>query len=112
MTEFEQEIYDNPILVYCNWSFDKSYHLRLADLIEVVSEFNIEHSPFYLRIFNETPPRLVRYFIESNNLDDAPLREIYNILNTNYSVRLNNDFWEQYENADMAAIYDNQQLQQ
>ena len=78
----------HPLLTYCNWSHDRSRHISELTLKDMLSRFQDRYIPFYLRIINETPRRVVDSFIEQEHLDSHILEEIYQTLdNRGFDLR-------------------------
>lgn len=65
-----------PLLTYCNWSYSSDYHIDLNMLKSILNSFNREYIPFYLRIFNETPSRVVEAFLEQYQISKSSLQSI------------------------------------
>jgi hypothetical protein len=65
-----------PLLIYCNWSYSSDYHIDLNTLTNILHSFNHEYIPFYLRIFNETPSRVVETFLEQYQISKTSLQSI------------------------------------
>lgn len=65
-----------PLLTYCNWSYSSDYHIDLNTLKNILHSFNQEYIPFYLRIFNETPSRVVETFLEEYQISKTSLQSI------------------------------------
>jgi hypothetical protein len=65
-----------PLLTYCNWSYSSDYHIDLNTLKNILHSFNQEYIPFYLRIFNETPRRVVEAFLEQYQISKSSLESI------------------------------------
>jgi len=77
-----------PLLTYCNWSYAPDYHIDLNTLKNILSLFNDEYIPYYLRIFNETPYRVVEAFLEQYEISKSSLESIYqNLLNNGFKVK-------------------------
>ena len=71
---------ETPLLTYCNWSYSSEYHIDLETLKNILHSFNSEYIPFYLRIFNETPIRVVEAFLEQYQISKSSLEIIVNSL--------------------------------
>ncbi len=65
-----------PLLTYCNWSYSSDYHIDLNTLKNILHSFNQAYIPFYLRIFNETPRRVVETFLEQYQISKGSLQSI------------------------------------
>jgi len=65
-----------PLLTYCNWSYASEYHIDLNTLENILQSFNEEYIPYYLRIFNETPRRVVETFLEQYQISKSSLHSI------------------------------------
>jgi len=79
-----------PLLTYCNWSYSSEYHIDLNTLQNILRFFNHKYIPFYLRIFNETPSRVVEAFLEQYQISKNSLEFIYNSLIYNgFKVKIN-----------------------
>ncbi len=77
-----------PLLTYCNWSYASEYHIDLNSLKNILYSFNREYIPFYLRIFNETPSRVVESFLEQYQISKSSLESISQSLEENgFKVR-------------------------
>ena len=72
-----------PLLTYCNWSYTSDYHIDLNTLKSILNSFNREYIPFYLRIFNETPSRVVEAFLEQYQISKSSLQSISQSLEEN-----------------------------
>jgi len=72
-----------PLLTYCNWSYSSEYHINLETLKNILYSFNSEYIPFYLRIFNETPSRVIEAFLEQYHISKSSLQVIANSLESN-----------------------------
>lgn len=72
-----------PLLTYCNWSYTSDYHIDLNTLKSILNSFNQEYIPFYLRIFNETPSRVVESFLEQYQISKSSLESISQSLEEN-----------------------------
>ena len=72
-----------PLLTYCNWSYSSEYHINLETLKNILHSFNSEYIPFYLRIFNETPSRVIEAFLEQYQISKSSLQAIANSLESN-----------------------------
>ena len=79
---------NRKFLAFCNWSFAKEKHLKEQEALVLFDSFNIEKSPFYVRVFNEMPRIVLEDFISRNNIDKNKVLNIYNnlILHTSYRV--------------------------
>jgi hypothetical protein len=66
-----------PLLTYCNWSYAHEYHIDLDSLKDILHSFNQEYIPYYLRIFNETPSRVVNAFLEQYKISKSSLESIF-----------------------------------
>jgi hypothetical protein len=85
------DLNNNPnikFLAFCNWSFVKEKHLKEKEALTLFDNFEIEKSPFYVRIFNEMPKTVLNDFITRNNIDKNKVLNIYKnlIQNTSYKV--------------------------
>ena len=77
-----------PLLTYCNWSYALNYHIDLDTLKEILHSFNQEYIPYYLRIFNETPSRVVKAFLEQYEISKSSLESIYNnLLDSGFKIK-------------------------
>jgi hypothetical protein len=74
--EQENQYKTSPLLTYCNWSYSSDYHIDLNTLKNILHSFNHEYIPFYLRIFNETPRRVVEAFLEQYQISKSSLESI------------------------------------
>ena len=79
---------NRKFLAFCNWSFTKEEHLKEQEALKLFDSFEIEKSPFYVRIFNEMPRIVLEDFISRNNIDKNKVLNIYNnlILHTSYRI--------------------------
>lgn len=79
---------NRKFLAFCNWSFIKEKHLKEQEALKLFDSFEIEKSPFYVRVFNEMPRIVLEDFISRNNIDKNKVLNIYNnlILHTSYRV--------------------------
>ena len=69
-----------PLLTYCNWSYSFDYHIDLNTLKSILDSFHQEYIPFYLRIFNKTPSRVVEAFLEQYQISKSSLESIFQSL--------------------------------
>jgi len=65
-----------PLLTYCNWSYAPNYHIDLETLKNILQSFNQKYISFYLRIFNETPSRVIEAFLEQYKIPKSSLEAI------------------------------------
>ena len=79
---------NRKFLAFCNWSFIKEKHLKEQEALKLFDSFEIEKSPFYVRVFNEMPRTILEDFISRNNIDRDKVLNIYNnlILHTSYRI--------------------------
>ncbi len=83
-----QESNFSPLLTYCNWSYAPDYHIDLETLKEILRSFNQEYIPYYLRIFNETPSRAIKAFLEEYGISKSSLESISNnLLDSGFKVK-------------------------
>ena len=80
---------NRKFLVFCNWSFVKEKHLKEQEALVLFDSFNIEKSPFYVRVFNEMPRTVLEDFITHNNIDKSKVINIHKELKQNTSYRVN-----------------------
>ena len=80
---------NRKFLAFCNWSFIKEKHLKEQEALKLFDSFEIEKSPFYIRIFNEMPRAVLDDFISRNNISKEKVLNIYNNLLLNTSFRIN-----------------------
>lgn len=92
----ETELDDNPILTYCNWNYDRKYHLTSKELKSILKKFDRSKIPYYIKIFNETPVSTIQYFIDNNNLTDNDLKVIWSKVANLRGIRLRANFWKEY----------------
>ena len=83
---------NRKFLAFCNWSFIKEKHLKEQEALVLFDSFNIEKSPFYVRIFNEMPRSILEKFVERNNIDKNKIKSIYSELKDKTSYKI-----EEYE---------------
>ena len=77
-----------PLLTYCNWSYAPDYHIDLTTLQNILRSFNQEYIPYYLRIFNETPYKVVEAFLEQYEISKKSLEAIYyKLLENGFKVK-------------------------
>ena len=82
------DISDNPLLTYCNWSYNHIYHIDLDTLKIILTSFDKAYIPFYLRIFNETPAELLESFTSQYNISKSSLLDIRKILiNSGFRIK-------------------------
>jgi len=82
-----------PLLTYCNWSYAPNYHIDLETLKNILQSFNQKYIPFYLRIFNETPSRVVEAFLEQYQISKSSLQSIAQSLEADgFKVKRNNTY--------------------
>ena len=62
---------NRKFLAFCNWSFIKEKHLKEQEALVLFDSFNIEKSPFYVRIFNEMPRSVLEKFVEKNHISNC-----------------------------------------
>ena len=78
-----------PLLTYCNWSYAPDYHIDLTTLQNILRSFNQEYIPYYLRIFNETPYKVVEAFLEQYEISKNSLKIIYqNLLDNELRIKV------------------------
>ena len=83
-----QESNFSSLLTYCNWSYAPEYHIDLDTLKNILYSFNQEYIPYYLRIFNETPYKVVEAFLEQYNISKKSLEAIYHkLLENGFKVK-------------------------
>jgi len=76
------------LLTYCNWSYAPEYHIDLETLKEILRSFNQEYIPYYLRIFNETPSKVIKSFLEEYGISKSSLESISNnLLDSGFKVK-------------------------
>ena len=92
----EIELDNNPILTYCNWNYDRKYHLTSKKLKSILKRFDASKLPYYVKFFNETPISTVQYFIDNNNLTDNDLKAIWSKISNIRGIRLQVSFWKEY----------------
>lgn len=92
----EIELNNNPILTYCNWNYDRKYHLTSKKLKSILKRFDASKIPYYVKIFNETPISTVQNFIDNNNLTDNDLKAIWLKVSNIRGIRLQVSFWKEY----------------
>ena len=80
---------NRKFLAFCNWSFAKEKHLKEQETLVLFDSFDIEKSPFYIRIFNEMPRTVLEDFITHNNIDKSKVINIHKELKQNTSYRVN-----------------------
>ena len=80
---------NRKFLAFCNWSFIKEKHLKEQEALKLFDSFEIEKSPFYVRVFNEMPRTILEDFISRNNIDRDKVLNIYNNLIIHTSYRIN-----------------------
>ena len=79
---------NRKFLAYCNYSFVKEKHLKEEYALILFDSFDVEKSPFYVRIFNEMPRSILEDFIIRNNINKNKVIKIYNELKSNTSFRI------------------------
>ena len=79
---------NRKFLAFCNWSFVKEKHLKEQEALKLFDSFEMEKSPFYIRVFNEMPRTILEDFISRNNIDKNKVLNIHKelILNTSYRI--------------------------
>jgi len=83
-----QESNFSPLLTYCNWSYAPEYHINLTTLQNILSSFNKDYIPYYLRIFNETPTQVIKAFLEEYGISKSSLESISNnLLDSGFKVK-------------------------
>ncbi|NOZ90278.1 MAG: hypothetical protein GXO60_03225 [Epsilonproteobacteria bacterium] len=83
-----QESNFSPLLTYCNWSYAPDYHIDLETLKEILRSFNQKYIPYYLRIFNETPSKVVKAFLGEYGISKSSLESISNnLLDNGFKVK-------------------------
>ena len=80
------------LLTYCNWSYAPDYHIDLDTLKNILNLFDDKYIPYYLRIFNETPYRVVEAFLEQYEISKSSWESIYNDLLDNV-IQVKNNYW-------------------
>ena len=91
-TIHQNDYNSTPLLTYCNWSYAPEYHIDLTTLQNILRSFNDEYIPFYLRIFNETPNKVVKAFLEQYEISKKSLEGIYQNLLYN-GMQVKNNYW-------------------
>jgi len=82
-----------PLLTYCNWSYSSEYHINLNTLQNILRSFNHKYIPFYLRIFNETPSKVVKAFLEQYQISETSLQSIAQSLEAyGFKLKRNNKY--------------------
>ena len=80
---------NRKFLAFCNLSFIKEKHLKEQEALKLFDSFEIEKSPFYVRVFNEMPRIVLEDFISRNNIDKSKVINIHKELKQNTSYRVN-----------------------
>jgi len=94
--ELINELDNDPILTYCNWSYKKNKQLTSKKLVSIIKRFDEKKLPYYVRIFNETPVSTIKYFLNNHDLSDNNLKIIWEETSKIKGVRLRRDFWKKY----------------
>ncbi|MEA2018634.1 MAG: hypothetical protein U9N59_09310 [Campylobacterota bacterium] len=76
------------LITYCNWSYASQYHIDESTLVNILTSFNTQYIPFYLRIFNETPLNILTSFIESHNISMQQIQNLHDKLNHRSGLRV------------------------
>ncbi|MEA2050726.1 MAG: hypothetical protein U9O56_08360 [Campylobacterota bacterium] len=76
------------LITYCNWSYASKYHIDESTLVNILTSFNTQYIPFYLRIFNETPLDILTSFIESHNISMQQIQNLHDKLNHRSGLRV------------------------
>jgi hypothetical protein len=77
-----------PLLTYCNWSYAPDYHIDLETLKNILYTFDNKYIPYYLRIFNETPSKVLESFLEQYEISKNTLETIYSsLLDNGFKVK-------------------------
>ena len=69
---------NRKFLAFCNWTFIKEKHLKEQEALKLFDSFEMEKSPFYIRVFNEMPRTILEDFISRNNIDKNKVLNIHN----------------------------------
>lgn len=92
---------EHPIVGYCNWSFDKKNHISEAELVEALHQFDSKCIPYYVRLFNETPPALFREFTNINNISENEVEAIYSNITLGSNRSISRDFFKENQNKEV-----------
>lgn len=85
---------EHPIIGYCNWSFDKKNHISETQLVDALHRFSRRYVPYYVRLFNETPPALLEDFVESHNISDSEIQRIYSNITRGSKRKISRNFFD------------------
>ena len=94
---------EHPIIGYCNWSFDKKNHLSETQLVEALHRFSRRYVPYYVRLFNETPPLLLEDFVESHNISGNEIQNIYLNITRGSKRKISRSFFDSHDNESISA---------
>ena len=79
---------DITLLTYCNWSYDLKYHIDEYTIVNMLRSFNNKYIPFYLRIFNETPKKVLINFVHTHNIDIKIIKNLHKLLQNREGLRV------------------------
>jgi len=71
----------HPLLTYVNWSYDRSQHLDVQRLSQLLSRFDEAYGHIYIRLFNEVPRDIILSFMQQEGIDESRLAHIYHMMN-------------------------------
>jgi len=75
-----RRMHRHPLLTYLNWSYDRSRHLDMQQLREILAQFDERYAHIYLRLFNEVPREIVSSFMREESIDERVLAELYHAM--------------------------------
>lgn len=87
-------LFEHPVIGYCNWSFDKRNHLSETQLVEALHRFSRRYVPYYVRLFNETPPALLEDFVESHHISESEIESIYLNITRGSKRKISRNFFD------------------
>lgn len=64
-------------LGYCNWSYSRGFQITIDNAKYMFNQFDTKYIPYYVRIFNEMPAKVLNDFIEKYNISKNLVRAIY-----------------------------------
>ena len=67
----------HPLLTYVNWSYDRSQHLDVQRLSQLLRGFDEAYGHIYMRLFNEVPRDIILSFMRQERIEESRLDQIY-----------------------------------
>ncbi len=74
--QLNQEVSDSTFLAYCNWSYSLNYQINITKALNMLNNFDDSCIPYYIRIFNEMPSKVLNSFLEKYNISKVSVAKI------------------------------------